>query len=326
MAREIHWDKKINNLKSMREIIDYITELEANSYYVSRGFQDPLDSLAHQRPIPVKDLPFLSKESINITNLEKMIKKSNNLREIGKFIEKINCLSDSVAEQLVPIVCKKIDESKNLREIMLCLNQMIGRNYSQHLNDSADLGNTRDYRTIKLVAHIIQGLDIKKLEKKLAESTRVRDLWECLQILKMSWDTIAEQITSNLDINLIIEKMGKTKNPHNIGNLLKTLQEINPEKSYLILREAIEELRNSTNLTHIGTCLGGIAIFDIENAAALLPIIIDKMNSSNNLKEVGESFRKISLANRSIIPELFIGLNPDKQKHLQEKYGRYLKT
>lgn len=317
--------KKLNELHSIREVIDYIDELEAKSYYVS-GVFEPSDTLAHRKSVHLKDIPFLTKDDFNIKNFEKMIEKSKNLMEIGKFIERINSISEVTAEKLVPLVCKKINESENLRALMLCLNQIIGRNFSQRLTTTHNPYKFQDYNRIRLLAHILSGLDKTRLVNKLTQSNRLRDLWECLHTLNISHEELADQIIKSLDTEKIVEKLSKTRNPCNVGNLLRTIHEINSEKGNLILQEATEELRNSSNLTHIGTYLGGIAIFNIENAAALLPIIIDKMNSSNDLKEVGESFRKISLANRSIIPELFIGLNPDKQKHLQEKYGRYLKT
>ncbi|MGQ9720560.1 MAG: hypothetical protein ACUVXA_04465 [Candidatus Jordarchaeum sp.] len=317
---------KLNKLQSIREVIDIIDEIENKPYYASNFFSDPEDSFRYEKPISVENLPFLDDKNISITNFGKMIKKSNNFREIGKFIERINSLSPSTAERLVPILCKKIDESKNLQEMMLCLNQIIGQNFSTRLINSNSLKTIQDYSIIKLAALIVEGLDKKKLIKNLAQSNRFRDYVECLHFLKTSSEIIAEQILESLDENLIIEKLEKTRNPHNIGNLLRILQKINSKKCFLTLKKIIEKLRNSNNLNLIGNCFGGIAIFDTNLAEELLPIIINKMNSSDNLKEVGESFRKIYLANRSIISELFIGLDPDKRNYLKKKYYRYLKS
>nr|MDO8082165.1 hypothetical protein [Candidatus Freyarchaeota archaeon] len=317
--------KKLNKLHNMREVIDFINELEAKSYYVSRVFSDSKDSSPYQTPTRLNDLPFLDEDNIKISNFEKMIKGSNNFGEIGKFIERINCVSGSIGEKLTPLVCEKINKSDTLRQVMLCLNQIVGRNFSQCLINSSHSNTIHDYNRIRLAALIVEGLDEKTLVKNIIHSNRLRDVWESIHTLKIIWEPLADRVLSNLDYKIIIEKLNKTRNPYSVGNLLRTIREIDSQKADLVLRELMEKLRASDNLVYVATCFGGIANFEVKSATELLPLIIDKMNASNNLTEVGKSFRKISLANRNAAMELFIGLDEEKQKYLLEKYGRYLK-
>jgi hypothetical protein len=325
MTSGIRWYKKLSNLKSMREVIDCIDELEAKPYYVSRVFSNSLDFSPHQTPTRVNDLPFLDEETVKISNFEKMIKTSNNFSEIGKFIERINCVSGSIAEKLVPLVCEKINESGSLREAMLCLNQIMGRSFSQNLINSSHFNTVQDYDRIRLVTLIVEGLDEKKLVKNLIHSNRLREVWECLNILKISCEPLADRVLKNLDVRMIVKESNKTRNPYILGNLLKTIQKIDSQKADLILREIVKELRGSSNLVYVATGFGGIAIFDIKRATELLPLITDKMNASEDLIEVGKIFRKISLANRITANELFIRLDADKRNYLIGKYRRYLK-
>ncbi|MEX2722354.1 MAG: hypothetical protein Q6366_008695 [Candidatus Freyarchaeota archaeon] len=314
--------EKLNKLRSIREVVHLIDELESEAFYTSKIF-DPAEHPVSQKPIDLDELPLLDEARINIKNLEKIAKKSNNHREIGKFFAKINNLSPSTAEKLVQIVCSKMDASHSLREVSQCLHSIVGRNHSENTINSPL--NIQDYRTIRLASLIAQELDARKLEKKIAQSNRVRDIWECLHILEISGQTVAKQVVDNLEIAPIAEKAGKTFNPHNIGNLLKTLQKISPQKCDLILQALIEKLRNTTNLNYTGNCYGGIANFSTEVALKLLPLIAQKMNRSDSLKEAGECFRKISWCNRKIIPELFMALDSEKQDYLQKRYSRYLK-
>ncbi len=324
MVHETSLAEKLNKLKNIREVVDFIEELENEAFYTSEIFSDPADYPVFKKPIDLKDLPFLDEAHVDIKNLEKIAKKSNNFREIGKFLTKINILSPSIAEKLVQAVCLKIDAANSLREILQCLHSIMDKNHSENIINPSHL-NIQDYSTLRLVSLIAQELNVEKLEEKIAQSKRVRDIWECLHILKMSGETVADQVLNNLGNTPTAEKAGKTSNPHNTGNLLKTLQKISPQKCNLVLQALIEKLRNTTNLNYIGNCYGGIANFSTEVALELLPLIAEKMNHSNSLKEVGECFRKICWSNKKIIPELLKALDSGKQDYLRKRYSRYLK-
>jgi hypothetical protein len=316
---------KLNKLQSIREVIDIIDEIENKPYYASNVFSDPVDSFRYEKPISVENLPFLDDKNISIPNFGKMIKKSNNFREIGKFIAKINNLSPYTAEKLVHAVCSKIDASNSLREVLMCLHSVTGGNHLENTNNASHL-NVRDYRTMRLLALIVQGLDAGKLENKFAQSNRLRDIWECLHLFKISDETVAWQMVNNLEIRTVADRVGKTSNPHNTGNLLKILQKTSPEKCNLLLQALIEQLRSTANLKYAGNCYAGIANFSTEAAFNLLHLIAEKMNHSNSQKELGECLIKISWSNKKIIPELFMALKPEKQDYLKKRYSRYLKT
>ncbi|GEM_PF-4924611 len=325
MVRVTSFAVKLNKLRSIREVIDFIGELESEVFYVSGFFSDHVDCFAFQKPVDLRDIPLLDEAHIDVKNLEKMVKKSNNFREIGKFIAKINNLSQNTAEKLIPIVCSKIDASNGLREVLICLHSVTGGNHLENTNNASHL-NVRDYSTMRLLALIVQGLDAGKLENKFAQSNRLRDIWECLHLLKISDETIAWQVVNNLEIRTVADRVGKTSNPHNTGNLLKILQKISPEKCKLLIQALIEQLRSTTNLKYAGNCYAGIANFSKEAAFNLLHLIAEKMNHSNSQKELGECLIKISWSNKKIIPELFMALNPEKQDYLKKRYSRYLQT
>nr|MDO8082168.1 hypothetical protein [Candidatus Freyarchaeota archaeon] len=70
MVSGIRWYKKLNSLKSMGEVIDFINELEAKSYHVPEFFSDSKDSLPYQKATCVNDLPFLDEDNVKISNFE----------------------------------------------------------------------------------------------------------------------------------------------------------------------------------------------------------------------------------------------------------------
>lgn len=323
MDSGVRWIGRLNRSRSIREVIDYIDELETQPFYVARVFHDR-DSLASQKPIRVGELPFLA-ENIDVKNFERMVKKSNNLWEIGKFIERINRLSGDIAEKIAPLVCEKIDKALSLREVMYCLNQIAGLGFSRCLTSSNRLNNLREYDTLRLMSLIVEGLDEGKLVGKLAESSRVRDVWACLHILKLSSEALAQRVVDALTAETIEEKLAKTRNPRNVENLLRTLSEISPEKAEHVLQLISKKLESNktSNPVSSATLLAGVANLHSRMVAMHQPQLVKRLNSSESLREVGEAFRKISLCNPSLATEIFKKLDEQKQNYLLTKFGRY---
>ncbi|MHA1605267.1 MAG: hypothetical protein ACTSV0_01330 [Candidatus Freyarchaeota archaeon] len=323
MDSGVRWTAKLNRSRSMREVIDYIDELEARSYYAARVFHDP-DSLVPQRPIRLGELHFLA-ENINVKNFERMVKKSNNLWEIGKFLERVNRLGGNAAEKIVPLVCEKIDKAPSLREVMHCLNPIAGLELSQRLTNPNSLIPLREYDNLRLLFLIVSGLDEEKLVVKLAESSRVRYVWACLRILKISDDDTTRRVVDALTAETIVEKLAKTRNPRNVENLLSTLSEISPEKAEHVLQLISKKLESNENGNSVSsaTLLAGVANLNSRMVAIHQPQLVKRLNSSKSLREVGEAFRKISLCNPSLATEIFKKLDEQKQNYLLTKFGRY---